>query len=251
MTENGLATMPTDGASTERGLSRRDVLLAGLALPALGGGVGVSSLLLSDPAKAATAGQCVVGVTQEAVNFNPLLYVNTGVETCVEFIVFDSLWKIDPQGKFIPNLAAEIPTRGKRRRLEGRPHLDDQAAPRRHVARRRAVHRRRRRLHARRYPESESHCAQPQRPRARRALCGEGRSHDRDQAEGQLRALSRLLAEDQHHSEAHPRDASPTSTPRRSTPIRSAPARSSSRSGSRAATSLSSPTRNITAARRS
>jgi len=110
MTENGLATMPTDGASTERGLSRRDVLLAGLALPALGGGVGVSSLLLSDPAKAASAGQCVVGVTQEAVNFNPLLYVNTGVETCVEFIVFDSLWQIDPQGKFIPNLAAEIPT---------------------------------------------------------------------------------------------------------------------------------------------
>ena len=110
MTENRLAAMPTDSASTERGLSRRDVLLAGLALPALGGGVGVSSLLLSDPAKAASAGQCVVGVTQEAVNFNPLLYVNTGVETCVEFIVFDSLWQIDPQGKFIPNLAAEIPT---------------------------------------------------------------------------------------------------------------------------------------------
>jgi peptide/nickel transport system substrate-binding protein len=51
-----------------------------------------------------------VGVTQEAVNLNPLLYVNTGVETCVEFLVFDSLWKIDPEGKFIPNLATEIPT---------------------------------------------------------------------------------------------------------------------------------------------
>ena len=35
MTENRLATMPADSASTERGLSRRDVLLAGLALPAL------------------------------------------------------------------------------------------------------------------------------------------------------------------------------------------------------------------------
>jgi peptide/nickel transport system substrate-binding protein len=110
MTENRPAAMPTDSASTDHGLSRRDVLLAGLTLPALGGGVGVSSLLLSDPASAATAGQCVVGVTQEAVNFNPLLYVNTGVETCVEFTVFDSLWKIDPQGKFIPNLATEIPT---------------------------------------------------------------------------------------------------------------------------------------------
>ena len=52
----------------------------------------------------------ILGVTQEAVNFNPLLYVNTGVETSVEFIVFDALWKIDPDGAFVPNLAAEIPT---------------------------------------------------------------------------------------------------------------------------------------------
>jgi peptide/nickel transport system substrate-binding protein len=110
MTENRLATAPADGASTQGGLSRRDVLLAGLAVPALAGGAGVSSLVLSDSARAASPGQCVFGVTQEAVNFNPLLYVNTGVETAVEFIVFDSLWKIDPQGKFIPNLATEIPT---------------------------------------------------------------------------------------------------------------------------------------------
>jgi peptide/nickel transport system substrate-binding protein len=110
MREKGLATMATDSASTERGLSRRDVFLAGLVLPALGSGVGAASLLVPGPAKAATAGQCVVAVTQEAVNFNPLLYVNTGVETSVEFIVFDSLWKIDPQGKFVPNLATEIPT---------------------------------------------------------------------------------------------------------------------------------------------
>jgi peptide/nickel transport system substrate-binding protein len=110
MTENRLATAPADGASTQGGLSRRDVLLAGLAVPALAGGAGVSSLVLSDSARAASPGQCVFGVTQEAVNFNPLLYVNTGVETAVEFIVFDSLWQIDPQGKFIPNLAAEIPT---------------------------------------------------------------------------------------------------------------------------------------------
>jgi peptide/nickel transport system substrate-binding protein len=110
MTEKGLATKGTDSASTGRGLSRRDALLAGLALPALGASVGVSSLLQSNPANAAAPGQCVVGVTQEAVNFNPLLYVNTGVETAVEMTVFDSLWKIDPEGKFIPNLASEIPT---------------------------------------------------------------------------------------------------------------------------------------------
>jgi peptide/nickel transport system substrate-binding protein len=84
-------------------LSRREMLLAGLALPA-------ASLIGMDAAQAASAGQCIVGVTQEAVNFNPLLYVNTGVETSVEFCVFDALWKIDPTGKFTPNLAAEIPT---------------------------------------------------------------------------------------------------------------------------------------------
>lgn len=105
-----LETAPING-----GLSRRDVMrsagLAGLALPAAGGVAGLTSLVLSGgEARAATAGQCVFGVTQEAVNFNPLLYVNTGVETSVEFIVFDSLWKIGPDGKFIPNLATEIPT---------------------------------------------------------------------------------------------------------------------------------------------
>ncbi len=95
-------------------MSRRDVLLAGgigLSLPIVGGLTTAASFALSaDPARAATAGQCVLGVTQEAVNFNPLLYVNTGVESSVEYIVFDALWKIDPSGAFVPNLAAEIPS---------------------------------------------------------------------------------------------------------------------------------------------
>ncbi|MBV9287401.1 MAG: peptide ABC transporter substrate-binding protein, partial [Hyphomicrobiales bacterium] len=96
------------------GWSRRDVLraggAAGLALPAIGGLAGAASVAFPSRAVAAASGQCVLGVTQEAVNFNPLLYVNTGVETSVEFIVFDALWKIDPSGAFVPNLAAEIPT---------------------------------------------------------------------------------------------------------------------------------------------
>jgi peptide/nickel transport system substrate-binding protein len=95
--------------------SRREVLRGGtalgFALPALGGLTTATAIgLTTAPAQAAAAGQCVLGVTQEAVNFNPLLYVNTGVETSVEFIVFDALWKIDPTGTFSPNLAAEIPT---------------------------------------------------------------------------------------------------------------------------------------------
>ncbi|WP_119271149.1 peptide ABC transporter substrate-binding protein [Taklimakanibacter deserti] len=95
-------------------LNRRELLrsgsLLGLTVP-LAGGLGAAALsnLAATPAQAA-AGQLVIGVTQEAVNFNPLLYVNTGVETSVEFIVFDALWKFDPSGKLIANLAAEIPT---------------------------------------------------------------------------------------------------------------------------------------------
>jgi peptide/nickel transport system substrate-binding protein len=115
MTTDMVKTECADNAAADGDLSRRDLLrlggLAGLAWPAAGSATGLASLVLSGgAARAAVAGQCVVGVTQEAVNFNPLLYVNTGVETSVEFIVFDSLWKIDEAGKFIPNLAAEIPT---------------------------------------------------------------------------------------------------------------------------------------------
>jgi peptide/nickel transport system substrate-binding protein len=102
-------------AAAPGAVSRRDLLRAGgmlgLSLP-FAGGIGATALgTWATPARASVTGQCVLGVTQEAVNFNPLLYVNTGVETSVEFIVFDALWKIDPEGKFIPNLATEIPTR--------------------------------------------------------------------------------------------------------------------------------------------
>jgi peptide/nickel transport system substrate-binding protein len=85
-----------------QGLSRREALGLTAALAALGA---------IRPARAqGAAGQCIDAFTQEAVNFNPLLYVNTGCETAVEFSVFDALWKITPEGKFIPNLAAELPT---------------------------------------------------------------------------------------------------------------------------------------------
>jgi peptide/nickel transport system substrate-binding protein len=83
-------------------LGRREWLAASAGLAALG---------LARPARAqGAAGQCIDAFTQEAVNFNPLLYVNTGCETAVEFSVFDALWQIDPSGNFLPNLAAELPT---------------------------------------------------------------------------------------------------------------------------------------------
>lgn len=82
-------------------LSRRDLLLASAAAMALGG---------VRFANAAQPGQCIDAFTQEAVNFNPLLYVNSGCETAVEFSVFDGLWKLTPEGTFTPNLAVEVPT---------------------------------------------------------------------------------------------------------------------------------------------
>lgn len=83
-------------------LRRRDLAGLTVALMALGA--------LRPARAAAPSGQVVDAFTQEAVNFNPLLYVNTGVETAVEFTVFDSLWQLDPNGNFLPNLATEIPT---------------------------------------------------------------------------------------------------------------------------------------------
>jgi len=58
----------------------------------------------------APRGQVIDAFTQEAVNFNPLLYVNTGVETAVEYSVFDAPWKIDTAGRLVPNLVTEIPS---------------------------------------------------------------------------------------------------------------------------------------------
>jgi peptide/nickel transport system substrate-binding protein len=62
------------------------------------------------PRASARPGQCIDASLQDAVNLNPLLYLNSGAETQVEYSVFDALWKIDPSGAFVPNLAVEIPT---------------------------------------------------------------------------------------------------------------------------------------------
>ena len=52
----------------------------------------------------------IVGMTQEPVNFNPLLYVNSGTEEVPEACMFDALWDINEKGEFIPNLAVKVPT---------------------------------------------------------------------------------------------------------------------------------------------
>jgi peptide/nickel transport system substrate-binding protein len=52
----------------------------------------------------------IIGMTQEAVNFNALLYVNSGTEEVPEACVFDALWDMNDKGEFVPNLAARVPT---------------------------------------------------------------------------------------------------------------------------------------------
>lgn len=86
--------------------SRRQVIktigAAGLILPATG---------LFMPAIAQRRDRAILCTTQEPVQFNPLLYVNSGTENVPEACMFDALWDVDDTGAFVPNLAAEIPTR--------------------------------------------------------------------------------------------------------------------------------------------
>src|SRR5215208_4594753 len=65
---------------------------------------------LTNDALAQDGGEIIVGVSQETGNFNPLLYTNTGPDTLPDVLMFDSLMKITPEGTFVPNLAAEVPT---------------------------------------------------------------------------------------------------------------------------------------------
>ncbi|MEA2513370.1 MAG: peptide/nickel transport system substrate-binding protein [Thermomicrobiales bacterium] len=106
-------------AAARGGLNRRELIKRGAAL-----GVGVTALgTLTSAATAAPAsssrrtvtrgqegGTILVGTSQEAVNYNPLLYANNGPETAPEVLMFDSLMKLLPDGTLSPNLAAEVPT---------------------------------------------------------------------------------------------------------------------------------------------
>ena len=71
--------------------------------------IGGSVLGMTNPAWAAKK-SIIVGMTQEPVNFNPLLYVNSGTEEVPEACMFDALWDMNHLGEFIPNLATKVPT---------------------------------------------------------------------------------------------------------------------------------------------
>jgi peptide/nickel transport system substrate-binding protein len=67
--------------------------------------------LSAGEAAAQEGGELIVGSSQEAVNYNPILYANTGPETLPEVLMFDSLLKLTPEGQYVANLASEAPTR--------------------------------------------------------------------------------------------------------------------------------------------
>ncbi|RWH81284.1 peptide ABC transporter substrate-binding protein [Mesorhizobium sp.] len=102
--------MATDKTTLFPEISRRKALGlmaatgASLAVPAL---IGRGSALAAAPDK--PTGQLIVGFSQEPTVFNPhLLHIE--VDEGVHFAIFDPLFNVDPDGKFTPALAAEVPT---------------------------------------------------------------------------------------------------------------------------------------------
>ncbi len=93
-------------ASNGLRLSRRSALVGGLAAPLV-----LAEGVRSGHAQAINKERVILGMTQEPVQFNPLLWVNAGTENIPEVCMFDALWDVDEKGNFIPNLAAKVPTR--------------------------------------------------------------------------------------------------------------------------------------------
>ena len=92
------------------GVSRRQVLsgAAKAAVLAVTGTGGLAAPAIAQQSK----DRIILAMSQEPVQFNPLLYVNTGTENVPESCMFDALWDVNENGEFIPNLATEVPTRG-------------------------------------------------------------------------------------------------------------------------------------------
>ena len=89
------------------GLTRRDfVKTTGAAA-----GAATAFSILPSTVHSASTDRIILGMMQEPVQFNPLLYVNRGTENIPEACMFDALWDITDTGQFIPNLAAQVPTK--------------------------------------------------------------------------------------------------------------------------------------------
>lgn len=92
-------------------LTRRRALRQAAALGLGAAAIGaLPGSLFSARAQEGGGGELIVGSSQEAVNYNPLLYTNTGIETLPDVLMFDGLLKLLPDGGYAPNLASEVPS---------------------------------------------------------------------------------------------------------------------------------------------
>jgi peptide/nickel transport system substrate-binding protein len=93
----------------QKKITRRDFIKTAGAVTAGTAFIGTGLSLFPNRAWAAKK-NVIVGMTQEPVNFNPLLYVNSGTEEVPEACMFDALWDVNDKGEFVPNLAVRVPT---------------------------------------------------------------------------------------------------------------------------------------------
>ncbi len=94
---------------SRKGMTRRQFIKT-TGLAAAGTAVAGTAGILSPRPAWAKKNSVIVGMTQEPVNFNPLLYVNSGTEEVPEACMFDALWDVNEKGEFVPNLAVRVPT---------------------------------------------------------------------------------------------------------------------------------------------
>ena len=93
----------------QKRVSRRQFLKT-TGMAAAGAALAGSAGWLAPTPAWAKKNNVIVGMTQEPVNFNPLLYVNSGTEEVPEACMFDALWDVNEKGQFVPNLAVRVPT---------------------------------------------------------------------------------------------------------------------------------------------
>src|SRR6186997_798695 len=93
---------------TETRISRRQIL-AGAATLGAAAATGIRTARAQTAPAPQKGGQIIVGISQEPQNFNPVM-PTIETQRGVHMAIFDDLWRIDPKGGFVPNLAVAIPT---------------------------------------------------------------------------------------------------------------------------------------------
>lgn len=103
-----MSKLPVRPVAAAVGASRRQLL--GLSAAAIVGGLGAGPAMAQTPRPpSGRKGQIIVGYSQEATRFNPLM-ARIEVDEGVHLNLFNALWRVSPSGDLIPDLATEIPS---------------------------------------------------------------------------------------------------------------------------------------------